>query len=212
MALSKVVKNDSLSKDESKAMEVLGFNPFSKKEDVFIVMMTPKMAQFILDYHNNDNRKIVPTQLATIRKSADQYGWLFDGGACVFTVEGNLTEFQHRLVNIVNRDETVKVIVVTGVNPEVFVKAAPAKNRTVTDVINKKDKTASNDEVTTLRQLLKRRAGTGNTAKGCPSLNMTNAVELWEEWKPYIRQGMKLTEEFFDGKVTSFDPWQRQLL
>jgi len=189
---------------------VLPFNPKSTKQETFIVDMTPEMAQYILDNHNNDNRKIVPSQLAAIRKSAANHGWMWDGGACVFTTSGNILEFQHRLHIIVERGETVRVTIVTGVDPEVFVLAAPAKNRTVTDVINKKDKTATNDEVTTLRQVLKRRAGTGAQANGCKSLSMTNAVILWYKWRQDVRQGMLLTQDFFDGKVTNFDPWQRQ--
>lgn len=191
--------------------DVLTFNPKSTKQESFIVHMTPEMAQYILDNHNNDNRKIVPSQLAAIRKSAGKYGWMWDGGACVFTTSGNILEYQHRLHIIVERGETVRVTIVTGVDPEVFVQAAPAKNRTVTDVINKKDKTTTNDEVTTLRQVLKRRAGYGAQAKfKNSSLTMTNAVDLWYEWKENVRQGMLLTQDFFDGKVTNFDPWQRQ--
>ena len=191
--------------------DVLTFNPKSTKQESFIVYMTPEMAQYILDNHNNDNRKIVPSQLAAIRKSAGKYGWMWDGGACVFTTSGNILEYQHRLHIIVERGETVRVTIVTGVDPEVFVQAAPAKNRTVTDVINKKDKTTTNDEVTTLRQVLKRRAGYGAQAKfKNSSLTMTNAVDLWDEWKENVRQGMLLTQDFFDGKVTNFDPWQRQ--
>lgn len=200
----------ALTLNENQSYKILGFNPYSTKQEVFVIEMTPEMAQFILDNHNNDNRKIVPSQTAAIRKSIVENGWLWDGGACVFTTSGNIIEFQHRLLNIVEQGKTVTVIVVTGVDPSVFVKAAPAKNRTVTDVINKKDKTATNDEVTTLRQLLKRRAGQNEQAKGAPTLKMQNAVKLWEEWKPYIRQGMLLTQDFFDGSVSNFDPWQRQ--
>ena len=40
--------------------DVLTFNPKSTKQESFIVYMTPEIAQYILDNHNNDNRKIVP--------------------------------------------------------------------------------------------------------------------------------------------------------
>ena len=81
--------------------DVLTFNPKSTKQESFIVYMTPEIAQYILDNHNNDNRKIVPSQLAAIRKSAGKYGWMWDGGACVFTTSGNILEYQHRLHIIV---------------------------------------------------------------------------------------------------------------
>jgi|TARA_R110002072_G_scaffold236544_1_gene394097 hypothetical protein len=196
---------------KTKHEEVLGFDPTSKEKNVFKIIITPYMAQYILDHLNNNNRKIVEGQIAAIRRSAAlPSGWLWDGGAIVFTTEGNIIEFQHRLKVIVERDEDVEVIVVTGVDPEVFTLAAPAKNRTVTDSINKVDKTATSDEVTVLRQLIKRRAGQDAQAKGVPKLTMQTAVELWDEWKTYVRSGMRLTADFFNGDVTSYNPWERQ--
>jgi len=200
----------TLSLVVSEAEKILGFNPASKEKNVFKIMMTPYMAQYILDHLNNNNRKIVEGQIAAIRRSAADVGWLWDGGAIVFTTEGNIIEFQHRLKVIVERDETVEVIVVTGVDPEVFIQAAPAKNRTVTDVINKVDKSATSDEVTVLRQLIKRMAGQDAQAKGAPKLTRQTAVELWNEWKTCIRSGMRLTADFFDGNVTDYNPWERQ--
>jgi hypothetical protein len=195
---------------KTKHEEVLGFNPTSKIKDVFKIMMTPYMAQYILDHLNYSNRKMVDGQIAAIRRSAAEVGWLWDGGACVFTTNGNIIEFQHRLKVIVERGETVEVIVVTGVDPEVFTQAAPAKNRTITDVVNKVDKSATSEEVTVLRQLIKRRAGQDAQAKGAPKLTMQNAVDQWNEWKTCIRSGMKLTSNFFNGEVTDYNPWERQ--
>ena len=195
---------------KTKHEEVLGFNPDTTIKDVFKIMLTPYMAQYILDHLNNDNRKIVEGQIAAIRKSAAAEGWLWDGGAIVFTTKGNIIEFQHRLKVIVERDETVEVVVVTGVNPEVFTKAAPAKNRTITDVINKSDKSATSDEVTVLRQLIKRRAGQDAQANGAPKLTMQSAVVQWNKWKTCVRSGMRLTADFFNGDITSYNPWERQ--
>ena len=195
---------------KTKNEEVLGFDPATTIKDVFTIMMTPYMAQYILDHLNNNNRKIVEGQIAAIRKSVAKEGWLWDGGAIVFTTEGNIIEFQHRLKVIVEFGKTVKVIVVTGVDPEVFTKAAPAKNRTVTDAINKVDKSATSNEVTVLRQLIKRRAGQDAQATGAPKLTMQTAVEQWNEWKTYIRSGMRLTADFFDGTVIDYNPWERQ--
>ena len=195
---------------KTKNEEVLGFDPATTIKNVFKIMMTPYMAQYILDHLNNNNRKIVEGQIAAIRRSVADVGWLWDGGAIVFTTEGNIIEFQHRLKVIVERGKTVEVIVVTGVDPEVFTQAAPAKNRTVTDAINKVDKSATSDEVTVLRQLIKRRAGQDAQAMGAPKLTMQTATKRWNEWKTCIRSGMRLTADFFDGNVTDYNPWERQ--
>ena len=67
---------------KTKHEEVLGFDPATTIKDVFKIMMTPYMAQYILDHLNNNNRKIVEGQIAAIRRSAAEVGWLWDGGAC----------------------------------------------------------------------------------------------------------------------------------
>ena len=189
----------------------LGFNPKTKVKKTFIMVMTPFLAQFILDHHNKTNRKMVQAQINAINKSYGVHKWLWDGGVLVFNTDGNIMEFQHRLKVIVLNQLTVEVVVITGVEPDCFVKAAPAKNRTPFDAIYKVDKTVTADEVTTLRQVLKRRAGEGVTKLNEEPLTMTNAVKQWNEWKTFIRSGMTLSKSLFeDKKVTVFNPWQRQ--
>lgn len=193
------------------AVEILGFDPKSTKEIHFEVEMTPYMAQYILTNHNKANRKFVKSQQNAIRKSIIDYGWLFDGDSCAFSTDGNLTEFQHRLQEIADGNVTRTVWIATGVKPDTFIQTAPPKNRTKWDAVYKYDNTATPDEVTTLEQLLKRRAGSGDQKRGAETLTMTNASSMFKEWKDRIRIGMNITKDFFgDGKVKRFDPWQRQ--
>ena len=37
--------------------KVLGFNPYSKEADSFLIEITPEQAQYILDNHNEDKSK-----------------------------------------------------------------------------------------------------------------------------------------------------------
>ena len=169
--------------------EILGFDPKSTKEEIFEVEMTPDMAEYILRNHNGANRKFVKAQQNAIQKSVNKFGWLFDGGVCAFTTDGHLSEYQHRLQEIADRGETVTVWVGTGVKPDTFIQTAPPKNRTKWDAVYKTDNSATTDEVTTLEQLLKRRKG--------DTLSMTNAPDMFREWKNYIRLGMSITSKFF---------------
>ena len=57
--------------------KVLGFDPYSKEADSFIMELTPEQAQYILDHHNLDNRKLVKSQVNAIVKSIYNDGWLF---------------------------------------------------------------------------------------------------------------------------------------
>jgi hypothetical protein len=192
------------------AVEILGFNPVSNIETIFKVLMTPEMAQYILDHCNKFNRKFVQAQKNAIAKSIAAEGWLHTGDTCAFDVSGNLTEFQHRLHEIASGEESRVVWIATGVKKDTFEKAAPAKNRTKFDVVWRYEKDALKDEVTTLEQVLSRRRGKNNTTKGCPKLTMVNALQLFREWEGCIREGMGITSKFFgDGKVERFNPWER---
>lgn len=195
----------------SESEQILGFNPYSKEYDSFVTNITPEMAEYILENHNFDNRTISEANTRAIKKSVVAHGWLSDGNPMIFATSGNLTEAQHRLRNIVQLDITVPMVVVVGADPESFTKTEPGKRRTERDIISRRDKSVTSEQVTILKQLLKRRAGYGATKKGCPTLNQRNCLEQWYKWKDYIIQGQELTNDFFDGTVTQFDPWERQI-
>lgn len=200
-----------MQKSITESEKILGFNPYSKTLQAFVVDVTPEMAKYILANHNFDNRTIAQSNVNAIRKSIQKYGWIHDGNPMIFSSIGSITEAQHRLINIVEMDITVPMVVVLGVDPDSFVQVEPGKRRTPRDIISRRDKSVTSDQVTILKQLLKRRAGYGETKRGCPELNQNNAIEQWTEWKKYIIRGQELTNDFFDGTVTEFDPWERQI-
>ena len=170
--------------------EVLGFNPKQKEYEVFMKEITPSLAQYILDNNNDDNRIMKSGQVKNITSSIIKDGWLQDGGALTFNIEGNITEFQHRLKAIALSGVTVVAPVVLGVTPECFTKTASPKPRKPEDEIQRKDKTALDSHVTVLREILKRRDG--------DKLTMQNAVEQWFKWKDVVLSGQKIIDGFFD--------------
>lgn len=179
---------------------VLGFDPCSKEYKTFIMDVTPSIAKYILEHHNKDNRKIVKSQVKSIARSIRNDGWLEDGQPLTFNVDGNITEAQHRLLAIIETGVTVRMIVVLGVDTGCFTKCAPAKPRKAEDEIQRKDKTATQSEVSTLRQVLVRRQGV--------KLTIQNAIEQWIYWRYVVREGRKLVDEFFDS-VDDYNPWER---
>ena len=181
-------------------LDILGFNPFSQKASSFIMEITPEMAAYILEHHNNDNRKLIKSQVNKIVKSINKDGWIFDGQAITFNIEGNLTEGQHRLNAIVITGVDAKVSIALGVVTGAFTKCPPAKPRKAEDEIQRKDKTATSSEASTLRQILIRRQG--------DKLTIQNAIEKWVYWKSFVRTGKQLIDTFFDS-VDEFNPWQR---
>ena len=156
--------------------ENLGFNPISETYNCFMVDIDAKKAQFILDYFNNDNRLISQNQVNKIYLSIQNDNWLFDGSPMTFNVEGNLTEFQHRLKAITkcNQDREFTVPVVVGVVKEAFTKTATNKQRKPIDEIQRKYKKTPKSEVSVLGDILKRRKK--------DRLSMQNAISSYEDW------------------------------
>lgn len=180
--------------------DVLGFNPKQKEYEVKMIEITPTMASHILNNYNNDNRKLKKQQSNKIAQSILKDGWLQDGGALTFNVEGNITEFQHRLDSIVQTGVTVTAPVVLGVATECFTKTAPPKARRPVDEIQRKDKNALDSDVAVLREILSRRGG--------ETLNMQNAVASWNKWKKTVKAGQKIVDGFFD-RVTEYSSYRR---
>ena len=178
----------------TKTPDPLPFNPCTTKRDAFVLKMTPPMARYILKYHNNDNRELKPAQVNKISQSVAAHGWLFDGYACCFNVEGNITEKQHGLTHISrDPDDTAEydVVIVTGVVLDAFSKGAGAKPRRPHDEIYRKDKTAKASQTAALGDIMKRRKGERFT--------INTAVRNWEDWKDEIIKGEDLCNTFLSG-------------
>lgn len=193
----------------TKTPDPLPFNPCTTKRDAFVLKMTPPMARYILKYHNNDNRELKPAQVNKISQSVAAHGWLFDGYACCFNVEGNITEKQHGLTYIArdpNDTAEYDVVIVTGVVLDAFSKGAGAKPRRAHDEIWRKDKSVLPSQSAILGDLLKRK---GNK----PSFDINNAVYQWGIWKKYIQKAEKLCNEFhtktedFSSQTKTIGAW-----
>ena len=178
----------------------LSFEAKTKEYNTFMTTITPEIAAFILAHHNKDNRKFTMAQVVSIYNSILEDGWLADGQPLTFNVEGNITEFQHRLLAIVKAGVTVVVPVTTGVELNCFTKCAPAKQRKAEDEIQRKDKTATATEATVLRQILSRRRG--------EKLTIKNAIDKWVLWNQYVREGVLLVDQFFND-TEEYGPWKR---
>ena len=169
----------------------LPFNPLTQKKDAFVIKMTPPMARHILKHHNNDNRELKQSQVNKISASVATNGWLFDGYACCFNVEGNITEKQHGLTHISrDPDDTAEydVVIVTGVVLDAFSKGACPKPRRPHDEIYRKDKTVKTSQSAALGDIMKRRKG--------EKFTINTAVRNWNNWKDDIIKGENLCNTF----------------
>lgn len=180
----------TLQTKETDALKILPFNPKSDEYRAFIIDLTPAIAQYLLDYHNNDNRKVAKSQVNKIYRSIENDNWLLDGQPMTFNTDGNLTEFQHRLHAIARcaKDRTFRVVVVTGVDTDTFSRTATNKARKPIDEIQRKYSKAHMDEVSILGDILKRRRG--------DRLSMQNAISTYENWFKNIRNSINVGGDY----------------
>lgn len=171
-------------------LNVLSFNPKTDVYDCFVMDINPEQAQYILDYHNRDNRKITKSQVNKIFRSIENDNWLLDGQPVTFNVEGNLTEAQHRLAAIAKcpKDRKFTVIIVTGVQLDCFSKTATNKPRKPIDEIQRKHSEAHQDEVSILGDILKRQRRW--------RLSIQNAISNYENWVKNIQNAIKFSGDY----------------
>jgi hypothetical protein len=175
---------------KTRNLNVLSFNPKTDEYNSFIVDLSPEQAQYILDYHNRDNRKMSNSQVNKIFRSIENDNWLLDGQPMTFNTDGNLTEFQHRLKAITKcqKNRTFKVVVVTGVQPDCFSKTATNKKRNPIDEIQRKYDRAHKDEVSILGDIMKRQRKM--------RLSMQNAISSYENWFKNISNSLKISGDY----------------
>ena len=163
----------------------------SKVYNTYVIHMTPERAQKILDEFNFNNRDLQKSQVNAVVKSIAKEGWIKDGGALLFSTEGSITEFQHRLQAIVQSNTSAEVPVIEGVAPDSFTKGAKALARKPIHEIQRKDSSVLPAEATALGELAKRRK--------MEPFKLQNAIKYWNEWKAYVRIGLVRITPFFEN-------------
>ena len=188
------------------SMMVLGFYPpEEKKRRIWMdenggteYDLTSERARFILKNFNEKNRAMSSSQITNIKESEQEHGWIDDGDILRFQEDGNIPEWQHRLKYIADYNiQGVKVEIRFGVKNGASTKTANAKARTPWDKLSISDKTATKNEVSTLKKMIEFRVYRSKP-KG-KELTWNTADDLWPKWKKYARRGEALTEDFFEN-------------
>lgn len=185
-----------INRDEVK----LPFNPKTKKRTCQIVDLTPKIARYLLAWHNFDNRPLSKIQVKLIDKNIKEEGIRWDGCPLTFNVDGNMTEKQHfcTWLSTQPEDTVVQVVVITGVETDTFSKTAAAKPRTYTCEIQRKfgENLATKDKIAVLSDLISRSKE--------PNIKLNNGVRYWSEWCDEINIASKIAKDNYWDHVNKF--------
>lgn len=90
-----------------------------KNVKIQLVDMDPCMAAELLE-NNFHNRPLMSTTVNTYAEEIIKGNWKFNGDTIRVDKNGMLLDGQHRLVGIIQSGKTVKVILVTELEPDVF--------------------------------------------------------------------------------------------
>ena len=99
------------------------------------INMTPKKSQQILDKHNDNNRHIRDSHVASLASEMKSGNWRLNGETIIFDENGQLMDGQHRLAAVVKSGKTIEMLVVRGVEREAMRTIDRGKSRSLADVI-----------------------------------------------------------------------------
>jgi hypothetical protein len=123
---------DSITNNESKFWSIMDGD--SKLNPRFVVI-TPEIAEVLLNNFNNTNRPITPSNIVNLTKEMSSGKWLNNCEPITFNEFGNLTNGQHRLVSLIKANVSLLFLVITGLKSEVFATIDGGRKRATSDVL-----------------------------------------------------------------------------
>ena len=109
------------------------FAPPTEREARFM-MITPRIARSMLD-RNVSNRPLRKSHVRRYAKLMREGRWHVTSDAIAFSTEGRLLNGQHRLGAVVQSGTAQKMLICTGLDPEVFQFLDYGKKRTLSDAL-----------------------------------------------------------------------------
>lgn len=100
-----------------------------------IVNITPEQAAKMLE-RNVRNRNISKRRVVFYAEEIKKGNWMLNGESIRFNDKNQLIDGQHRLSAIIKANVSVEMIVITGLNPEVFKNIDTGRNRNGGDALS----------------------------------------------------------------------------
>ncbi|WP_093803919.1 hypothetical protein [Streptomyces sp. Wb2n-11] len=108
--------------------------PSNNGPEYHIVNVTPELAEKWLT-QNTRNRKIRETAVAGYARDMEAGAWAENGESLKFAIDETLLDGQHRLRAIVRSGVTLRMLVITGLQPETQETMDDGRKRTVADAL-----------------------------------------------------------------------------
>lgn len=157
-----------------------------------VVTVTPEVASVWLD-QNTNNRPLNKKRVTNLANVISRGEWEFNGDSIRFSESGVLLDGQHRLAAIVEADEPIQTLVVTGLKDSVFDVIDRGATRTVGDILSVRGEKNCNALAAATR-LYYTWAMTGNPFHGSPEKAPTaRQIEATLDANPGLRRSVQNT-------------------
>lgn len=162
-----------------------------------IVHVTPEIASGWLEL-NTKNRSMRQRDVDKYARDMAAGRWLMTGEAIKFDTTGSLIDGQHRLWAIVESGQAVRMMVVTGLEPETQSMMDSGTKRTAADALNLAGFTSPNNIAAVARIGLAYDAGQLVRARSTISTNEVPSpshaeIRQWVDLNPYVIDAVRLT-------------------
>lgn len=95
--------------------------------------ITGEQARYILNNHNPRNRRLNPVHVNRLARTLQDGHWKYNGETAIFDCNGHCKDGQHRFAACAQTDIPIDILVVFGVDPDVFDTIGRCKPRSLKD-------------------------------------------------------------------------------
>lgn len=141
-------------------------------------LISPDMAKKYLE-KTKLNRRLSKPNVDYLCMQMKSGSWMQTGDSIKFGSDGSLLDGQHRLSAIVQYGEPVKVMVVEGLNPDVFQVLDTGKSRSAADVLSALSYKSSHNLAALARSIILYKNGRYNASSG-PNRNVATNKNILE--------------------------------
>lgn len=153
-------------------------------------LISPEQAKKYLE-KTKLNRKLSLNNVDYLCMQMKSGSWMQTGDSIKFGSDGSLLDGQHRLSAIVKYGEPVKVMVVEGLNPEVFQVLDTGKSRSAADVLSATGFKSSHNLAALARSIILYQNGRYTSSSG-PNRNVATNKSILEFVKKHDELGEML--------------------
>lgn len=117
-----------------------------------VVELTPALAEEMLG-RNNHNRNVRTTHVKRLARTIKRGEWEFNGEAIKIAKDGSVLDGQHRIMAVIEADQSITVLVIEGLEPDTQDTMDTGRARTLADTLKLRGESDVTNLAAALRML-----------------------------------------------------------